>query len=215
MRVSASFGLGPAEYPIMNRITLKIALALVACGLLTAAFAQRTPAQAAAINVPVSKMAVIYSEAFQDPKSGVARFTVTLTKLNAEFQKPQDELTQTAQKLTQLQDEINKLQSSGGATPAQIQTRIDTLDQQKRDYQRKGEDTKAQYQKRYQELFSPLQDDLNKALDAYARARGITLIVDGSQTPLLYAAESMDITKAFISDYNSKNPATAQVTPPK
>ena len=160
-------------------------------------------------------MAVIYSEQFQDPKAGIARFTVTLTKLNGEFQKIQDDLTQTAQRLTALQNEVTQLQQSGGATPAQIQAKIDTLDQQKREYQRKGEDAKAQYQKRYQDLFTPLQDDISKALDAYAKARGITLIIDGSQVPVLYAAESMNLTAAFISEYNQKNPATAQATPPK
>jgi Skp family chaperone for outer membrane proteins len=160
-------------------------------------------------------MAVIYSEQFQDPKAGIARFTVTLTKLNGEFQKIQDDLNQTAQRLTALQNEVTQLQQSGGATPAQIQAKIDTLDQQKRDYQRKGEDAKAQYQKRYKDLFTPLQDDISKALDAYARDRGITLIIDGSQVPVLYAAESMNLTSAFISEYNQKNPATAQATPPK
>jgi len=160
-------------------------------------------------------MAVIYSEQFQDQKTGIARFTVTLNKLNAEFQKIQNDLTQTSQRLTVLQDEITKLQQAGGATPAQIQAKIDTLDQQKRDYQRRGEDAKAQYQKRYQDLFLPLQDDVSKALDAYARARGITLIIDGSQVAILYAAESMDVTRAFINEYNLKNPATAQATLPK
>jgi outer membrane protein len=160
-------------------------------------------------------MAVVYSEQFQDPKTGIARFTVTLNKLNGEFQKVQDDLNQTAQRLTALQNEITRLQQAGGATPAQIQARIDTLDQQKRDYQRKGEDAKAQYQKRYQDLFAPLQDDITKALDAYARARGITMIIDGSQVPVLYVAESMNVTSSFISEYNLKNPATAQATPPK
>jgi len=135
--------------------------------------------------------------------------------LNGEFQKVQDDLTQTAQRLTAQQNEITKLQQAGGATPAQIQAKIDTLDQQKREYTRKGEDAKAQYQKRYQEMFTPLQDDISKALDAYAKARGITLIIDASQTPVLYVVEGLNLTNAFISDYNLKNPATAQATPPK
>jgi Skp family chaperone for outer membrane proteins len=137
-----------------------------------------------------------------------------LTKLNGEFQKIQDDLNQTAQRLKTLQDEVTRLQQAGGATPAQIQAKIDTLDQQKREYTRKGEDAKAQYQKRYQDLFSPLQDEVSKALDAYAKAHGITMIIDGSQTPILYVAESMDVTRAFISEYNLKNPV-AQATPPK
>jgi Skp family chaperone for outer membrane proteins len=207
----------------MNKTTLTTGFALVACVSVAQVFAQgpatqprpQAPAAQPAVNVPVSKMAVIYSEAFQDSKTGIARFTVTMNKLNGEFQKIQDELSQTTQRLKQLQEEINKLQQTGGATPAQIQAKIDTLDQQKREYQRKGEDTKAQYQKRYQELFLPLQDDVSKALDAYAKARSITMVIDGSQVPILYAAVSSDITRAFISEYNIKNPATAQATPPR
>jgi Skp family chaperone for outer membrane proteins len=193
----------------MNRISLTLAFTLIVLVSAAQAFAQ------GAGNVPVSKMAVLYSEEFQDPKTGIARFTVTMGKLNGEFQKIQDDLNQTAQRLKTQQDEVNKLQQAGGATPAQIQAKIDTLDQQKRDYQRRGEDAKAQYQKRYQELFTPLQDDVNKALDAYAKARSLTLIIDGSQVPILYVAPGLDITRAFIVEYNSKNPATAQATPPK
>ena len=199
----------------MKSIILTVAFALLALVSAPRVFAQPAPAGSGNGNVPVSKMAVLYSELFQDPKTGITRFTVTMTKLNGEFQKVQDDLNQTTQRLKNLQDEINKLQQTGGATPAQIQAKIDALDLQKRDYQRKGEDAKAQYQKRYQELFMPLQDDVNKALDAYAKARGLTLIVDGSQTPILYVAEGLDITRSFINEYNLKNPATAQATPPK
>ena len=207
----------------MNKATLTVVFTLVACFSAAPAVAQGTatqprpqpPATPSTANVPVSKMAVIYSVEFQDPKTGIARFNNTLNKLNGEFQKIQDDLNQTTQRLKTLQDEITRLQQAGGATPAQIQAKIDTLDQQKREYTRKGEDAKAQYQKRYQDLFSPLQDEVSKALDEYAKAHGITMIIDGSQTPILYVAESMDITKAFISEYNLKNPVTAQLTPPK
>ena len=207
----------------MNRATLTVVVTLAACFSAVPAVAQGTatqprpqaPANTSTANVPVSKMAVIYSVAFQDPKTGIARFTNTLNKLNGEFQKIQDNLNQTTQQLKTLQDEITRLQQAGGATPAQIQAKIDTLDQQKREYARRGEDAKAQYQKRYQDLFLPLQDEVSKALDAYAKAHGITMIIDGSQTPILYVAESMDITRAFITEYNLKNPATAQALPPK
>jgi Skp family chaperone for outer membrane proteins len=202
---------------------LTLVFTLAACFSATSVVAQGTatqprpqaPATPPTANVPVSKMAVIYSVEFQDPKTGIARFANTLNKLNGEFQKIQDDLNQTTQRLKTLQDEVTKLQQAGGATSAQIQAKIDTLDQQKREYTRKGEDAKAQYQKRYQDLFSPLQDEVSKALDAYAKAHGITMIIDGSQTPILYVAESMDITRAFISEYNLKNPVTAQATPPK
>lgn len=177
----------------------------------------QTTAQPSAVNIPVGKVAIIYSAAFQDPKAGITRFTVLLNKLNAEFQKTQEDLNQTAQKIKQLEDEVSKAQQGASALPpAQIQAKIDQLDQMKKDYQRKGEDAQAAYQKRRQEIFAPLQEDVGKQLEAYAGSHGITLVIDASQVEgILYAADSTDITKAFISEYNSKNPATASAAAPK
>src|SRR5262249_53789275 len=190
------------------------ALVLLSFGAVVPAFAQAPAAQSG--SVPVSKVAVIFSAAFQDPKTGIAKFNILLSKLNAEFQKTQDDLNQTAVRLKTMQGEITRLQQTPGSTPAQIQAKIDTLDQQKKDYQRKGEDAQAAYQKRRQEIFAPLQNDVGKALDVYAKARGITLVIDGSQVEgILYADAALDITKAFISDYNSKNPATASLATPR
>jgi Skp family chaperone for outer membrane proteins len=92
---------------------------------------------------------------------------------------------------------------------------MDQLDLLKKDYQRKGEDAQAAYNKRRGEIFQPLQDDIGKALEVYAKAHGITVIIDASQVPLVYAADSLDITRPFINEFNSKNPATASVATPK
>lgn len=157
-----------------------------------------------------AKIAVIYSGAFQDPKAGIARYATVITKVNAEFQPLQTELNQTAQRLKALEDEIGKMQHGATpATPAQIQAKIDQLDQQKKDYQRKGEDAQSNYQKRRAEALQPLQEDVAKALDAFAKARGITILLDGSQIPITYADDAIDITDAFIAEYNKNNPATA------
>ena len=170
--------------------------------------------------VPVSKVAVIFSEQFQDPKDGIARFTATLKKLNGEFADRQKKLDDIAVKVKQLPDEITNLQQQAAKgtpiAPQTIQAKIDQLDQLKKQGQRETEDAQAAYEKRRGELFGPLQEEVGKALDAYAKTRGITMVLDGSQVQgILYAADGLDITKAFITEYNSKNPATAAVTPPK
>ena len=100
-------------------------------------------------------------------------------------------------------------------TRNQFRRKIDQVEQLKKDAQRKAEDGQAAYDKRRKELFSPLQEDIGKALEAYAKPHNINVLIDGSQVPLVYAADSIDITRAFINDFNSKNPATAAVTPPK
>jgi len=116
------------------------------------------------------------------------------------------------QKIQQLTKEINDTQAV--ADPKTIAQKRDQLESLNRDFKRKGEDAQAAYGRRRQEIFQPLQEDIGKALEAFAKARGITVIVDGSQVPVVYAADSIDVTKAFIADFNSKNPATASVTQP-
>jgi Skp family chaperone for outer membrane proteins len=100
------------------------------------------------------------------------------------------------------------------AAPDSIRQKRDQLAQLNTELKRKAEDADAAYQKRRGEIFTPLQQDIGKALEVFAKARGITVIVDGSQVPVVYAADSIDITRAFINEFNSKNPATASVTQP-
>jgi Skp family chaperone for outer membrane proteins len=184
--------------------------------------ARPTPVPAApadnTVALPVSKMAVIYTDAFLSQQSGIAKFNSVVNKLNGEFQKPKDELTAMQTRATALETEINKLRDAPEGTPIDqksLQAKIDQLEQLKKDIQRKGEDAQAAYNRRRQELFAPLQTEIGNALEAFAKARGINVIIDGTQVPLLYAADSIDITRAFIADFNSKNPVTAATTPPQ
>ncbi len=167
-------------------------------------------------NVPESKIALIYSEAFQDAKTGIGRFNALITTLNREFQPRQTELQQMQQRIQTLTNEVNQQQSAPQVVdPKSLQTKIEQLETLKKDYQRKGEDAQAAYNKRRQEMFSPLLEDIGKALEAYAKSKNINVIIDGSQVPLVYAADALDVTRSFINEFNAKNPATAAVAPPK
>lgn len=161
-------------------------------------------------------MAVIDTNEFLDPKSGIAKFTLAVNRLNAEFQKTKDEITAMQTRAQALEADINKLRAAPEGTPIDqrsLQTKIDQLEQLKKDIQRKAEDAQAAYNKRRQDIFTPLQDEIGRALEAFAKARGINVIVDAAQVPLLYVADTVDITRAFITDFNSKNPATASASP--
>ncbi len=175
------------------------------------------PTQTAGV-IPNCKLALIYSDAFADPKLGLLKVNSMLTKLNAEFQKQKDDLTAMSNRGQQLEDEIKKLQQATGAAPIDqrsLQTKIDQLAQLKVDIQRKNEDATNAFNRRKQEMFGPLQEEIGRAIEAFAKAHGINVIVDGAQVPLLYAADSIDVTKAFITEFNSKNPVTASTTPPE
>jgi len=178
------------------------------------------PAAPATVQLPMSKMAVIYTDLFLDQKTGILKFNSVVTKLNGEFQKTKDELTQMQTRAQTLETEITKLREAPEGAPINqqaLQAKIDQLEQLKKDIQRKGEDAQAAYNRRRQELFAPLQDEIGRALEVFAKARGINVIIDAAQVPLLFADEKIDITRAFIADFNSKNPVTAAstTTPPE
>lgn len=162
------------------------------------------------VAIPDGKIALIYSEDFRDAKTGIARYNALMNSLALEFGPKQKDLNDLAIRMQQLQDEITKLQTGAvPVAPAQIQAKTDQYDQMKKDYQRKGEDGQALYKKRHDEVMEPLNQDIAKALEAYAKSHGITVLIDGSQVPLVYIADGIDITRAFINDFNSKNPVPA------
>lgn len=174
--------------------------------------AQPAPSQASG-PIPDSKIAVIYSAAFTDAKSGIARFGTLVNVLNKEFDIKKKELDALQLKAQQLNEDIEKTKNV--ADPKQIALKTDQLEELKKDFKRKSEDAQSLYEKRQEEIFQPLQDDIGKALEIYAKARGINVVIDGSRVPVVYAADSLDITRAFIAEFNTKNPATASVTTPK
>ena len=205
----------------MNIVRSFAAVALLSTVAAVSASAQTKPAgptaappatQQATVAVPDSKMAMIYSDAFLDPKTGIARFNSLLTTLNREFQPRQTELQNLQTRINTLTKEINDTQAV--AAPEAIRQKRDQVEQLNTELKRKAEDAEAAYNKRRSDIFTPLQQDIAKALETFAKARGITVIVDGSQVPVVYAADSIDITRAFINEFNSKNPATAAVTTP-
>jgi len=172
--------------------------------------AATAPAQTSAA-LPEAKIALVDTDAFLDEKAGITRLVAAAKKVETEFQPRRAELTN-------LQQQIDKatadLQKAGPVQDPKVSAQQqDKIDQMKKDLQRKGEDAQAAYQKRLQDMLGPVYEDIGKALDGYAKARGITLILDVTKIQgILSASDSLDITRSFIADFNSKNPATAALT---
>lgn len=62
------------------------------------------------------------------------------------------------------------------------------------------------WQMREVEVLGPIEADVDKAIIAYAKSRGIELLLEKYETGVVYMAPSLDITAAFIKDYNAKHP---------
>jgi Skp family chaperone for outer membrane proteins len=173
-----------------------------------------TAPSAAAVSVPDSKVALIDSSAFADEKQGIAKFVSALKRVNAEFQPRQAELQNLQQQIEKATSDLQKAAPVQDAKVTQQQQEKIAL--MEKDYKRKVEDAQLAFNQRLEQVLGPIYEDIGKALDAFARARGITLILDVTKIQgIVSAADAMDITRAFIAEYNSKNPATASITPPK
>ena len=203
----------------MNRLIAAAFVAAVACLPLSAQTRPATqtaaPSGSAVPNVPASKVALINTEVFADEKQGIVRIVAAVKRVDTEFQARKAELQQLQTKLQTLSDDIEKTRNV--AAPAALQQKMDQLELLKKEGQRKQEDAQAAYNKRMQEVLAPIYDDIGKSLDAFGKAQGITLLLDASKIApaILSAADATDVTRAFITEFNSKFPATAAVTPPQ
>ena len=164
-------------------------------------------------SVPDSKIALVDTDAFLDEKAGITKLVTAAKAVEAEFQPRRTELQNLQQQIDKATADLQKVQAvQDPKLSAQQQDKIDTM---KKELQRKGEDAQAAYQKRLQDKLGPVYEDIGKALDAYAKAHGITMVLDVTKIQGIVSADgSLDITKAFIVEFNSKNPATAVLTKP-
>jgi Skp family chaperone for outer membrane proteins len=171
---------------------------------------QQTTPPATTGPVPDTKIAYINTEAFGDEKVGITRYVTAIKALEREFQPRQTELNNMQARLKTIADEISKLSGSSVVDPKTIQAKQDEGENLQRDLKYKKEQADAQFAKRYEEAIAPISQDIGKALSQFATQRGITMILDISKLApaVLTANPAMDVTQAFISEYNSR-PSTA------
>lgn len=202
----------------MKPFRLIAAACLVAASLVISVGAQTAarpqpaaPTQGGAAPASTGRIAIIDSSAFSDEKAGIARVVNAMKTVDAQFQPVRTEVQGMQTRYQALVDDINK--TSAVADPKTIATKTDQADTLKRDMERRMQDAQISIKKRMDEVLGPLQEDVFNSLQAFAQQRGISIIIDASRVPLIYAADSVDITKDFITEYNRAKPATASATP--
>lgn len=164
--------------------------------------------------VPDSKFAIVDTDEFGDPKTGVTRLTAAFSKLDGEMQPRREELKQLTTRYEQLVKEINDTKAV--ADQKSVQSKTDQAESLQKDIKRRQEDGQRDMDKRAKDLTDPVYLDLSDSLKAFAKQRGVSVIVDISKFrgAMMVINDQIDITKAFISDYNSKHPAPGPAAPP-
>jgi len=171
------------------------------------------PSTLSASPAPPSGIAIVDSGEFTDPKTGIQRVVAALGQLDVKNQGINKELKDMQTRLQNLRTDIqNKRQVQDPKITAQ---QTDQADKLELELKRRAEDAQAASNKEMESALSPLQQDIQNALGAYAKAHGIFLVIDAGRVPLVYADDSIDITKDFIADYNKTHPATRPAAPAK
>ena len=152
-------------------------------------------------------VAIIDSSAFSDEKQGIARVMVAMQQIEAKFLPLRNELRGMRDRLSTMRADIQKKRLVQDASMTARQT--EDADRLEIEVKRKAEDAQASYQKESLAALDPLQKEIGTSLVAYAKSKGITLLIDANRVPVVYAAEQLDITRDFIADYNRTHPAGA------
>ena len=172
-----------------------------------------TAAQTAAA-IAEGKFAIIDTEAFGDQKEGIKRLVAAFQAVEREFKPRRDEITTLRTRYEALAKDIEATKAV--ADPKALAAKADQATQLETEIKRKQEDGQKALDKRVQDLTGPVYQDIGTALQAFAKARGLTVIFDVSkmQGVVMVVDGGIDITNAFIADYNQRNPAATAATTP-
>jgi outer membrane protein len=187
-------------------------LATLASGLVLSAAAQTLPAPtASAAPAGPAKIAVI---AFQVAVAQTNEGQRNFADLQKKYEPKETHLKG-------LNDEIEslkkQLQSQGDKlSDAERASKTKSIDEKEKQLQRTLEDTRNDFQQEMQELYNGLASKVYDVLSGYTQQQGFTLVLDVSQqqNPVLYVAESSNITKAVIDAYNVKSGVPAPPAQP-
>ena len=196
---------------VFRTILAAVAVAALTILVQTLLTASATSAGTVAPPAAPANIGIINSSEFSNEKSGITRVMNAMNQLEVKFQPLRTEIRGQIDRLNAMRSDIQKKRAiQDAATTARQAEEADRLEIQ---IKRKQEDARASYQKESLLVLEPLQADIATAINAYAQAKGITLVLDSNRIPIIYAAASHDITRDFINDYNQKFPGGAAPAP--
>jgi Skp family chaperone for outer membrane proteins len=173
------------------------------------------PAAGGAVRFAEGKFAIIDTGAFGDPKAGIRRLVAALQAVEREFKPRRDEAQTLRTRYSALAKEISDTKAA--ADRKLLAAKADQAQQLETEIKRKQEDGQKALDKRIKELTVPVYQDIGAALQAYAKARGLSVVFDvGKMRGVVMVVDGgIDITSAFIADYNQRNPAATTTTTSK
>jgi len=169
------------------------------------------------VAVPESRIALIDTAMFGDEKNGIFIYIDAAKKVELEFRPRTSELENLGNRLNALATEIKTLRQSAVVDQKTIQAKQAEGERLQKEATTKKERLDEDVTTRYRQAISPISNQIGAALDQFARQRGITMTLDMSKLlpAILTALPAVDITLAFIDDFNRSHPRAAPAPAPK
>jgi len=166
------------------------------------------PAPNLVVAVPPSKIAVIDTSVFSDETAGIFRVIDATLTLRNEFRAREQELQTIQVRLNTLVEDIRKLRQASPVDQKAIQAKQEEGLRLQQDFDAKKQRYQEDYERRSNQVMGPVSQQIGKALDEFAAQHGITMTLDVSKMmpAILTALPTMEVTAAFIADFNRKNP---------
>jgi outer membrane protein len=160
----------------------------------TAAAANPAPPAARIGIINIQNAIMLTNEGHRDLEALQRKFEPTqstLTNLNLEIENLKK----------QLQTQGEKLNEQARADM------IKTIEAKQKTMQRQAEDAQADFEGQQNEIANRVGGKLLDVLDKYARQNGYSVILDvsGQQSPVLWAAQTSDVTQEIVNAYNSQS----------
>ncbi len=132
-------------------------------------------------------------------------------ELQANFEPKRVALERLALELQAGSDQLRKGAATMSAAAQQQLT--EDLTAKKKKYDRDAEDLNAEMQTENDRLFQEINGKFAKVLDQYARTNSYSLVMDAEQ-PVLWAAESVNVTPDMIKAYDQAHPVAGAPAAP-
>jgi Skp family chaperone for outer membrane proteins len=168
------------------------------------------------------KVVVINPSDF-DGKDGIVKYTSAITQVEAELKPLQTEMDGLVSRYQALGKEIQTIQANAAKSPTvpidqkAAQAKVEEYQNLELTIKRKQEDGNRKAQASRDRIMGPIMDELGKAMDDFAKAKGYALILDGSKLGeanliLAWDPTKIDVTKEFITFFNSRGGAATATT---
>lgn len=177
-----------------------------------AGFGQAQPA--------TSRIVVVDTSAFFNEKTGIIKIVNASRQLNAELAPRRSEVQQLISRVESIEKDLLVFRTNAGKgipiDEKAAQAKVDEAAQLKREGKYKEDDYNSFAQQKQAQVVGPAYSDALRVLGEYIKTKGYGMVFDVSKDQagiLIFAAEQYDITKDFITFYNSRPPTAINSVP--